>query len=63
MTWPFVISNILLSHNARELVTTGPRATRRNKPEDFHRLFADIVHMQRVIQVVRYGINIVATVL
>ena len=58
----FVISNILLNHNARELMTIDPKATRRNKPKDFHRLFADAVKMQRVMQVARDGINTVATV-
>ena len=57
MAWPFVISNILLSHSARELMTVDHKATHRNKPEDFRRLFAYTVHMQRVIQVVCDGIN------
>ena len=57
-----MFSNILLSHNARELMTVDPRATHRSKPEDCHRLFADTVNMQRIIQVARDGINTVATV-
>ena len=58
----FVIANILISPSARELMAVDPRATHRSKPEYFHRLIADTVHTQRVIQVARDGIDTVATV-
>ena len=58
----FVLSNISLSHNARELMAVDPAAKHRSKPEDCHRLFADAAHMQQVIQVVRDRINTVVTV-
>ena len=58
----FVMSNISLSHNARELTTVDHMATRRNHPEDFHRLFADAVHMQQITQAARDIINTAVTV-
>ena len=58
----FVLSNISLSHNAREhIMTVGPMATHSSKPDDFHRLFADTVHMHQDSQAARDGNNIVAT--
>ena len=58
----FVISNISLSHSAREPLAMDPMATRRSEPEDFDRLFADAGHMQQVVQVLRDDINTVVTV-
>ena len=53
----FVISCISLSHSARELMKVDPMATHRSKPDDFHRLFANTLEMQHVIQVVRAGMD------